>query len=77
MCPVKCDYHKRKAYRYLKCEWMKDNFLNEISKELKYCFFKSRVTPSIMMLHTMYHVCVAVEKDGENPGGSILSGYCA
>ena len=29
-----------------------------------------------MMLYTMYHVCIPVEKDGENPGGNIFSGYC-
>ena len=40
------EYKEGKAYRYFKCEWVKDIYHHEISKNSKYCFLKTS--------HTMY-----------------------
>lgn len=73
---LECEYKEGKAYRYFKCDWVKEIYYNEINVTSKYCFLKSRVTPSQSINNTPYHVWVAVKKDGNKPGGKIVSAYC-
>ncbi|XP_047137292.1 uncharacterized protein LOC124813811 [Hydra vulgaris] len=70
------DYKEGKAYRYYKCEFVKEIYFHEITEESDFCFLKSRVTPSQRTSSTPYHVWAAVKKDNERPGGEINSAYC-
>ena len=73
---LECDYKEGKAYRYFKCDFVKEIFLHKISPNSTLCFLRCRVTPSMRFSNTAYHVWALVEKDGETPGGFIESAYC-
>ena len=73
---MECEYKEGKAYRYFKCDFVKEIFYHDISKQSKICILKGRVTPSQRTSNTAYHVWAAIEKDGERPGGQIHAAYC-
>ena len=73
---LESEYKEGKAYRYFKCEFVKEIFYHNISLESPYCVLKSRVTPSQRTSNTAYHVWAIIEKDGKKPGGKIHSAYC-
>ena len=77
MCRLRSEYKEGKAYRYFKCDWVKEIFFHNVNSFSKYCFLKGRVTPSMRTNNAAYYVWVAVEKNGEQPGGKIISGYCS
>ena len=77
MTKLKSEYKEGKAYRYFQCEWVKEIFYHPITNFSNYCFLKGRVIPSMRTNNAAYYVWVAVEKDGEKPGGNVVSGYCS
>lgn len=74
---LECEYKEGKAYRYFSCDWVKEVFYHHISEQSKICFLKTRVTPSQSINNPAYHVCAAIQKDSERPGGDIISAYCS
>ena len=73
---LQSEYKEGKAYKYFKCEWVKEIYYHEISQFSKICFIKSRVTSSQRTNSTAYYVWVAIEKDSDKPGGHVYSAYC-
>ena len=73
---LECDYKEGKAYRYFKCDFVKETFYHKITDSSTVCFIKCRVTPSMRFSNAAYHVWALVDKDGEKPGGKIHEAYC-
>ena len=44
---LECDYKEGKAYRYFKCDFVKETFYHKITDSSTVCFIKCRVTPSM------------------------------
>ena len=77
LCRLRSEYKEGKAYRYFKCDWVKEIFYHPISSSSKFCFLKGRVSPSMRTNNSAYYVWVLVEKDNKESGGKILTGYCS
>ena len=73
---LECDYKEGKAYRYFKCNFVKEIFLHEILPSSKLAFLRCRVTPSMRHSNAAYHVWALIRKYGEEPGGHIENAYC-
>ena len=65
------DFEEGKAYRYYKCEFVKEIFFHHVSPESKHCILKTLVTLSQRTSNIAYHVWEIIEKDGERPGEKI------
>ena len=72
---LESDYKKGKAYRYYKCEFVKEIFYHLVSSKSKYCILKICVTPSKGTSNTAHHVWAIIEKDGEKRERKIYSAY--
>jgi len=72
---LSCDYKEGKSYRYFACDFVKEILYHPINQKSKYCFLKSKVTPSQRTSSTPYNVWAAIER--ESPGGKIISSYCS
>ena len=68
---LNCDYKEGKAYRYFKCDFVKEIFYHQISEKDKYCYLRCRVTPSMRFSNAAYYVWALVEKDCNTPGRAI------
>ena len=74
---MESEYKQGKAYRYYKCDFVREIFFNHISEDSPYCILKCKVVPSQRVNNKPYDVWSVVKKDKiQEPGGEIFSAYC-
>ena len=74
---LECDYKEGKAYRYFTNQFVGETYINNVTKDSRYCLFRTRCLPSQRVSSKLYTVWAIVKKDSINcPGGNIESAYC-
>lgn len=73
------EYKVGKAYRYFSNDLVREIFIHNISPSSPYCILRCRVIHSQSMNSKPYFVWIICtkDKDAEQPGGEIKSGYCS
>ena len=66
------DYKDQKGYSYFSSGWMGEIQYHHISQDSKYCFLKTKCTPSQRVSNGPWNVWVVVEKKS----GEVLSAFC-
>ena len=60
---MESEYKQGKAYRYYKCDFVREIFFNHISEDSPYCILKCKVVPSQRVNNKPYDVWAVEKKD--------------
>ncbi|KAK7090434.1 uncharacterized protein [Littorina saxatilis] len=71
------NYKEGKAYRYFRCEWVREILYHPVRQSAPCCILKAAVYPSMSIRNKPYRVWVmASKKCGDSAGGEIKTAHC-